>query len=177
MFRVRSRAVSYWVVVLWLFQSWALQQSQALVPAGNGRFRFRGVSPSPPTPPSKWLEQVLWEDEDVRPSSSRVTEADTQPSLLQVAWRQVRAFVVVQVIRVVLLLHLEGPVLRRLSSRVLFDIAQACVQKEARPRLLRVVATELDHRRQGTSNIAEMGWRPQIKNSILIQHDVFPCDK
>ena len=158
MFRVRSRAVSYyWVVVLWLFQSWALRQSQALVPSGNGHFRFRGVSPSAATPPSKWLEQVLWEDGGARPSSSLVTETDTKPSLFQVACRQVRAFVVVQVIRLVLLLHLEGPVLRRLSSKVLFDIAQACVQKEARPGLLRVVATELDRRRQGTSNIAEMG--------------------
>lgn len=119
------------------------RKSHSLVLLRN--FRFNGV-PSQQPSPSKWLEQVFWEDDFSIDASGRKVLPKRQSSWIH----HTRASLVVQGIRIVLLFHLEGPVLRRLPSRLLLEIVQQCLKKEARPKLLRVVATELDRRRQGT---------------------------
>ena len=122
-------------------------------------------SPSPPSP-SKWLAKILWDDgrniseqkSEIKPWLYEKNEDDKEEiskketkhrpvSFLQSLLR-VRSFLLVQAIRLVLLCHIEGPVLRRLPNKVLFEIVHECLKEEARPFLLRVVATELDRRRQ-----------------------------
>ena len=154
---------------LLLCLAWRLEQSHALLPFGNKRLN-RVPPPSHPSVPSKWLVQVLrndsrnitnfW-DQNASPSwFSTETHVDESNSSKKVdrkswirGWRHARAFLLVQAIRFILVFHLEGPVLRWLSNRILFEIVQECMREEARPRLLRVVATELDRRRQGTWNV------------------------
>ena len=135
------------------------QQSQGLLLLGNGK--FNGPSPFPSSP-TEWLAQIF---EDDRPhykkKDTKKKDNDDKDDLAPPrkssttlqgtirGWRHVRAVLLVQVIRIVLFFHQEGLVLRRLPNRVLMEIVQQAVQEEARPRLLRMVATELDRRRQG----------------------------
>ena len=140
------------------------QQSHALLLLGNGKFNGPPAFPSSPT---EWLAQIFEDDRphykkkdtkkkdnddkgDLAPSRkpSKTTKRTTLQGTIR-GWRHIRALLLVQVIRVVLFFHQEGLVLRRLPNRVLMEIVQQAVQEEARPRLLRMVATELDRRRQG----------------------------
>ena len=111
--------------------------------------------------PTQWLANAIWGDAQNRTGplmiqdelvSSDLDEALDKPlkrrGRLRQAIRNMGAFLLVQAIRLVLLFHLEGPVLRRLPSQVLFEIVRECLREQARAQLLRVVATELDRRRQ-----------------------------
>jgi len=126
-------------------------------------------SPPPPSSPSKWSSKVLWDDgrnitvkkfeiqswhdDEKGKKEKEREEISVEETKYRSIWKfpfllHVRSFLVVQAIRLVLLFHVEGPVLRNLPNKLLFEIIQACLMEEARPRLLRVVASELDRRRQ-----------------------------
>eukprot|EP00977_Amphora_coffeiformis_P028355 scaffold34937_cov165-Amphora_coffeaeformis.AAC.2 len=124
-----------------------------------------GTPPPSPPSPSKWLAKVIWDDgRNITVKKNEIQlwhdnngkegneheeiSVEEKKHWAVKSMLRVRSFLLVQVIRFVLLFHIEGPVLRNLSNKILFEIIQECLMEEARPQLLRVVATELDRRRQ-----------------------------
>lgn len=156
-----------------LFPGALLLYGILLIPA-QGLLFLRGSTPPASQPsPSKWLAKAIWgdernvtnkkigipeswwcpdeeteeHDEGEKATSQKETKRWCASYFHQSLFR-VRTLLLLQVIRLVLLFHIEGPVLRRLPGEFLFEIIQECLKEEARPHLLRVVATELDRRRQ-----------------------------
>jgi len=66
--------------------------------------------------------------------------------ILQTAWQRVRVSCVLLAINVVLTLRLESPLLRTMPSSMLVYLMETCLMSHARPKLVRIVAMELDDR-------------------------------
>lgn len=94
-----------------------------------------------------WLSQQVSEAEagtiSEDPDSSRKNGIG---SLVVHFFRFLRSFLLVQVIKLIVVLEIETPVLRRLPIRVLVDILNVCLEGGTRPKVVRVVGTELDKR-------------------------------
>lgn len=133
--------LSCWYLVLFVlglpFSSVSFSPSRRLRKAGHA---------------SHWLEEIArTKHAEVRshinkkkyvPSREKYHFGDYTRSFL----RYSRATVLVLIVRVVLDFRLEKLVLRRIPEHVLLDILNMCLYENVRPRVLRVVAFELDKR-------------------------------
>mgnify|MGYP005849678569 CR=1 FL=1 len=155
------------LIALLLYLTLPLPSTTGLLLFRNSN-HFPSLPPPSPQSPSNWLAKVLWDDgrnitvkkneiqswhddkdkEGNKQEEISITETKHRSNWGLQTLLHVRSFLLVQVIRLVLLFHIEGPVLHHLPNKVLFEIVQECLREEARPQLLRVVATELDRRRQ-----------------------------
>jgi hypothetical protein len=81
-------------------------------------------------------------NQDDKDDKDRYHFGDLTTKLLRFSW----SYLLVYVVRLVVKLGLEGQVVTHLPSSILLDILHMCLAQDMRPKIIRVVATELDKR-------------------------------
>jgi len=95
---------------------------------------------------SKLQSSTLSSAQQPAPPMTSSSESRKPGSMFSTFLQMVRSLLLVHIIKCVVQLQVESQVLRYLPVRVLIDILIVCLEQETRPKVIRLVGTELDKR-------------------------------